>query len=143
MKTIKEVIASKGIDVKSIPADTEAKEAIKIMAKNNIGSLLITDEDQQVVGIFCEKDFSCKVVAENRLSENIPVAEIMTAPVCAIRPDQSIEDGMSIMTEKRIRHLPVMEGKKLVGLVSIGDLVKVIIKEQQDTIEQLEHYIHY
>jgi len=142
MKTIQEVIANKGIDVNSIPADTEAKEAIKIMAKDNIGSLLIMDKDK-VVGIFCEKDFSCKVVVENRLSEIIPVSEIMTAPVCAIRPDQSIADGMSIMTEKRIRHLPVMDGDKLVGLVSIGDLVKVIIKDQQDTIEQLEHYIHY
>jgi len=142
MTTIKDVITNKGIDVKTIPINTEAKDAIKIMANKNIGSLLVINKGK-VVGIFCEKDFSCKVVVENRLSENVPVSEIMTTPVCAIRPDQSIEDGMSIMTEKRIRHLPVMDGEMLVGLVSIGDLVKVIIKEQKNTIEQLEHYIHY
>jgi CBS domain-containing protein len=112
------------------------------MAKNGISSLLVIDEGK-VVGIFSDKDFSCKVVAENRLTEIIPVSEVMTKPVCAIRPDQSIEDALSVMTEKRIRHLPVMDGENLVGLVSIGDLVKAIIKEQKDTIEQLEHYIHY
>lgn len=142
MKTIKQIIANKGSDVKSISTDTEAKEAIKMMAHNAISSLLVID-DGKVVGIFCEKDFSCKIVVEDRLTENVPVSEVMTSPVCAIRPDQSIEDAMKIMTEKRFRHLPVMDGDKLVGLVSIGDLVKALIKEQQDTIEQLEHYIHY
>jgi IMP dehydrogenase len=112
------------------------------MAEEGISSLLVI-EDGKVVGIFSDKDFSCKVVAENRLSENIPISEVMTKPVCAIRPDQSIDDAMSVMTEKRIRHLPVMDNDELVGLVSIGDLVKTIIKDQKDTIEQLEHYIHY
>jgi len=142
MKTIKQVINSKGSDVKSVSPDTETINAIKLMATNGISSLLVID-DGKVVGIFSDKDFSCKVVAENRLTEIIPISEIMTTPVCAIRPDQSIDDAMSIMTEKRIRHLPVMDGEELVGLVSIGDLVKAIIKEQKDTIEQLEHYIHY
>jgi len=73
----------------------------------------------------------------------VPVSEIMTSPVCAIKPNQTVEDAMKIMTEKRFRHLPVMDGEKLVGLVSIGDLVKVLIKDQKETIEQLEHYIHY
>ncbi|MEE9444711.1 MAG: CBS domain-containing protein [Cocleimonas sp.] len=142
MKTIAQVISNKGDQVESIKPNTHAVEAIKTMALKGISSLLIIDKGE-VVGIFCEKDFSCKVVVENRLSENVPVSEVMTTPVCAIRPEQSVSDGMSIMTEKRIRHLPVMDGKQLVGLVSIGDLVKAIIKEQQDTIEQLEHYIHY
>jgi len=142
MKTIKQVINSKGSDVKSVSPDTETINAIKLMATNGISSLLVID-DGKVVGIFSDKDFSCKVVAENRLTEIIPISEIMTTPVCAIRPDQSIDDAMSIITEKRIRHLPVMDGEELVGLVSIGDLVKAIIKEQKDTIEQLEHYIHY
>lgn len=142
MKSIKQVIANKGNDVKSVSPDTEAKEAIKNMAENGISSLLVIDNGK-VIGIFSDKDFSCKVVAKNRLTENVPISEVMTSPVCAIRPDQSINDAMSVMTEKRIRHLPVMDGEELVGLVSIGDLVKAIIKEQQDTIEQLEHYIHY
>ena len=96
-----------------------------------------------MLGIFSDKDFSCKVVAENRLTDTIAVSQIMTTPVCAIRPDQSIADAMSVMTVKRVRHLPVMAGQQLVGLVSIGDLVKAIIKEQQETINELEHYIHY
>jgi len=142
MKTIKQVINSKGSDVKSVSPDTETTNAIKLMATSGISSLLVID-DGRVVGIFSDKDFSCKVVAENRLTEIIPISEVMTTPVCAIRPDQSIDDAMTVMTEKRIRHLPVMDGEELVGLVSIGDLVKAIIKEQKDTIEQLEHYIHY
>jgi len=142
MKTIKQVIANKGSEVKSVTPDTEAKDALKILAKNNIGSLLVIDNNQ-VKGIFCEKDFTCKVVVEDRLNDKIAVSEVMTAPVCAIHPEQSVDDAMSIMTEKRIRHLPVMDGDKLVGLVSIGDLVKTIIKDQKETIEQLEHYIHY
>lgn len=142
MQTIKQVINSKGSDVTSVSPDTETIRAIKLMAKSGISSLLIIDKGK-VIGIFSDKDFSCKVVAEDRLSENIPISEVMTSPVCAIRPDQSIDDAMSVMTEKRIRHLPVMDGEELVGLVSIGDLVKAIIKEQKDTIDQLEHYIHY
>ena len=142
MKTIKQVINSKGSVVKSVSPDTETTNAVKLMATSGISSLLVID-DGKVIGIFSDKDFSCKVVAENRLTEIIPISEVMTTPVCAIRPDQSIDDAMSVMTEKRIRHLPVMDGDELIGLVSIGDLVKAIIKEQKDTIEQLEHYIHY
>ncbi len=142
MKTIKDVINSKGSNVASTSPKTDAKDAIKLMAESGISSLLIMDE-KKVIGIFSDKDFSCKIVAKDRLSENIPVSDVMTTPVCAIRPEQSIDDAMSIMTEKRIRHLPVMNGEELIGLVSIGDLVKAMIKEQKDTIEQLEHYIHY
>lgn len=142
MKTIQQVLNNKDNEVKSVSPDTDTKDAIKLMAKSGISSLLVIENDQ-VLGIFSDKDFTCKVVAEDRLSQDIPISEVMTAPVCAIRPDQNIEDAMSVMTDKRIRHLPVMDGDKLIGLVSIGDLVKSIIKEQQDTIEQLEHYIHY
>ncbi len=142
MKTIEQVLKNKGSEVKSVSPDTDTKDAIKLMAKSGISSLLVI-KNNQVLGIFSDKDFTCKVVAEDRLSQNIPISEVMTTPVCAIRPDQKIEEAMSVMTDKRIRHLPVMDGDKLVGLVSIGDLVKYIIKEQQDTIEQLEHYIHY
>jgi CBS domain-containing protein len=142
MKTIQQVLNNKDNEVISVSPDTDTKEAVKLMAKSGISSLLVIKNDQ-VLGIFSDKDFTCKVVAEDRLSHDIPISEVMTTPVCAIRPEQNIEDAMSIMTEKRIRHLPVMEGDKLIGLVSIGDLVKSIIKEQQDTIEQLEHYIHY
>lgn len=142
MKTIKQVLNNKGSEVKSVSPDTDTKDAIKLMAKNGISSLLVI-ENNQVIGIFSDKDFSCKVVAEDRLTQDIPISEVMTTPVCAVRPEQKIEDAMSIMTDKRIRHLPVMDGDELIGLVSIGDLVKSIIKEQQDTIEQLEHYIHY
>lgn len=142
MKTIKDVINSKGSNVASIPPNTDAKDAIKRMAESGISSLLIMDGNK-VIGIFSDKDFSCKIVAKDRLLEDIPVSEVMTSPVYAIRPNQGIDEAMSVMTEIRIRHLPVMDGEELIGLVSIGDLVKAMIKEQKDTIEQLEHYIHY
>lgn len=142
MTTIKQVISDKGFEVKSIEPEVDSIEAIKIMAKSGVGSLVVI-KDGNVIGIFSEKDFSRKVIVNDRHTENVPVSEVMSAPVIAIKPSQTIEEGLSIMTEKRVRHLPVMDGDKLVGLISIGDLVKAIIKDQQFTIEQLEHYIHY
>jgi len=142
MTTIKQVISDKGFEVKSIEPETDSISAVKIMAQSGIGSLVVI-KDGNVIGIFSEKDFARKVIVEDRHTENVPVSEVMTSPVIAIKPEQSIEEGLSIMTEKRVRHLPVMDGDTLVGLISIGDLVKAIIKDQQFTIEQLEHYIHY
>ena len=116
-------------------------EAIKLMADKNVGALLVMEGDQ-VVGIISERDYARKIDLMSRSSKETPVREIMTAAVMYVRPDQTTEDCMVLMTENRLRHLPVMESDKLVGLISIGDLVKDIISEQKFIIEQLEHYIH-
>lgn len=141
MRTIKQVISTKGHEVASIDPNANAIDAIKQMTAKNIGSMLVIEQGK-VLGIISEKDFSKNVIMQDRLNEVVHVREVMSTPVVAVKPEQSIEEGMSIMTEKRVRHLPVMQGDELVGLVSIGDLVKAIIAEQQYTIKQLENYIY-
>ena len=115
-------------------------DAIKLMADKNIGALLVM-EGEEVAGIITERDYARKIVLMSRSSKQTPVREIMTSAVMYVRPDQTSEECMVLMTENRLRHLPVMDGGRLLGIVSIGDLVKDIIAEQRFTIEQLEHYI--
>ncbi|MEW5881229.1 MAG: CBS domain-containing protein [Pseudomonadota bacterium] len=115
-------------------------DALKLMAEKEIGGLLVMDGDK-VVGIFTERDYARKVALMARTSKETLVREVMTTPVMYVRPDQTSEECMALMTENRLRHLPVMDNGRLVGLISIGDLVKDIISEQQFIIEQLEHYI--
>lgn len=141
MKTIKDAIAHKGTEVSSIKPNMDAVQAIKLMAEKNIGSLLVMKEDK-VVGIFTEKDFIIQVVSKNRLDEDMLVKDVMSTPVIAVKPGMTVEEGMAIMTKERVRHLPVMQEDKLVGLVSIGDLVKILIDDQQSTIKALEQYIY-
>lgn len=115
-------------------------DALKLMAEKEIGAVLVTDGDK-VVGIFTERDYARKLALMSRTSKDTLVREVMTSPVMYVRPDQTSAECMALMTENRLRHLPVMDDGRLVGLVSIGDLVKDIISEQQYIIEQLEHYI--
>jgi CBS domain-containing protein len=121
------------------PTDT-VYEAIRTMAKHEIGALLVM-EGEQVVGIFSERDYARKVALAGRSSKETTVSAVMTSQVLCVGPSQTTEECMAIMTENRVRHLPVVENGRLIGLVSIGDLVKDIISEQQFIIEQLEHYI--
>jgi len=121
------------------PGDT-VFDVVQRMAKHNIGALLVTENDE-VVGIVTERDYARKVVLLSRSSKDTLVRDIMTSAVIGVKPEQSCEDCMALMTENRLRHLPVMDGGKLVGLVSIGDLVKHIISEQKFVIDQLEQYI--
>jgi CBS domain-containing protein len=121
------------------PNDT-VFDAVKKMAEHGIGALLVM-EGEQIVGIVTERDYARKIVLAGRSSKETPVALIMTTQVLCVGPLQTTEECMAIMTENRVRHLPVMDNGKLIGLVSIGDLVKDIISEQQFIIEQLEHYI--
>ncbi|MCK5727452.1 MAG: CBS domain-containing protein [Thiotrichaceae bacterium] len=141
MKTIKETIAKKGNIVSSIKPKTNAIDAIKIMTEKKIGSLLVMDKEK-VIGIFTEKDFAIQVISKNRLDQNLLVIDVMSTPVIAVKPEMTVEEGMAIMTKERVRHLPVIQDNQLVGLVSIGDLVKVIIDDQQSTIKLLEQYIY-
>ena len=140
MKTVRELLDEKGRNVWSIGPDATVYDALKLMADQQIGSLIVL-EGERVAGIITERDYARSVILKGRASKDTRVREIMTTrPVCAA-PDQTSEECMAVMTEKRVRHLPVIDGDRLVGLVSIGDLVKSIISEQQFIIEQLEHYI--
>ena len=140
MKTVREILAAKGHDVWSVDAASTVFEALELMAEKNIGAVLVT-EGNRPAGIMTERDYARKVVLQSRVSRQTPVREIMVwNPVC-VKPDQSVEDCMKIMTTKRFRHLPVTEDDKLIGMVSIGDVVKAVISDQQYKIEQLEHYI--
>ena len=141
MTTVARIIASKpNQTVLSVAPDSPVLEAIKTMAQHGIGALLVM-QGENIVGIVSERDYARKVVLKGRSSDTTPVRDIMTAEVMYVRPETTNMDCMALMTENRLRHLPVLDQGKLVGLISIGDLVKDIISEQQFVIEQLEHYI--
>ena len=141
MSTAADVLKSKPHQsVFTIPPNASVLDALKLMAEKDVGALLVM-EGQRVVGIISERDYARKITLMSRSSHDTPVREIMTADVMYVQPGQTTEECMALMTENRLRHLPVMEGGKLLGLISIGDLVKGIISEQRFTIEQLEHYI--
>jgi CBS domain-containing protein len=139
---VKEILKEKGDNFWSVSPETTGYEAIRLMAEKEVGSVLVID-DGKVRGIVTERDFARKVALESKTSPDTPVAEIMTTQVLCTRPDQTIEEAMALMTDKRVRHLPVLEGDQIVGVVSIGDLVKAVISEQQFLIKQLENYISY
>jgi CBS domain-containing protein len=140
MKRVREILEVKGHHIWSVEPETSVYDAIKIMADKGIGALLVI-QDGKLVGLISERDYARKVILQGRASKTTPVSEIMTARVIYAQPEQNVEECMALMTEKRIRHLPVMDGDQLVGIISIGDLVKSIIVEQKFIIEQLEKYI--
>jgi CBS domain-containing protein len=141
MITIRQLLDQKGGDVVSIHPDATVFDAVAKMAENDIGSLVVIDRDG-LAGIITERHYARNVVLKGKTSPAIPVREIMEKKVITVRPEQFVGECMALMTEKRVRHLPVMEGGKLVGIISIGDLVKSIISNQKFVIDQLEHYIH-
>jgi len=140
MKKIKEVLDSKGRDVLSIAPDTSIYEAVTLMADRGVGALLVMEGDR-LVGLVSERDCAWKVMLEDRPPRETDVKQIMTKNVLCVKPEQTVEEGMALMTDKRIRHLPVVNGNRVEGIISIGDLVKAIITEQKFVIEQLEHYV--
>lgn len=140
MNTVRDVLKEKGSQVWSIQADAWVYDALKLMADKEIGALVVL-EGEEVVGILSERDYARQVILKGRTSRETLVGEIMTRKVVYIRPDNTVEECMALMTHKRIRHLPVMDENRLVGIVSIGDIVKAVISEQQFMIQQLENYI--
>src|SRR5713226_6497843 len=141
MKSVAHILQSKpDPTVYTIAPTASMFEALKLMAEKSIGALVVT-EGEQVVGIISDRDCARKVILMARSSKETPVRDIMTSSVMYVRPDQTSEECMVLMTENRLRHLPVLDGGKLIGLISIGDLVKDIISEQKFIIQQLEHYI--
>ena len=141
MKTVKELLRNKGYQVYSIGPDATVYEALTLMAEKDVGALLVLDSAGQLVGVLSERDYARKIVLKGKTSRETPVREIMTEKVVWVRPDQTIEECMALMTNKHIRHLPVMEEGRLLGVISIGDVVKDIISEQEFVIAQLENYI--
>lgn len=140
MKLIKHLLDRKGRHIISIKPEDSVLDAIRLMAEKGIGSLVVM-EDQELLGIMSERDYARKVIIKGRSSESTAVSEIMTANVFTTSSSETVNDCMSVMTEKKIRHLPVVEDNAVIGMISIGDLVEAIISDQQEEIEQLEHYI--
>ncbi len=141
MTTVRQLLDRKSGIVWSIGPDATVYDAVARMAEKDIGSLVVLGGDK-LVGIVTERHYARNVVLKGKTSPKTPVRDIMEKQVVVAWPDQTIEQCMALMTEKRIRHLPVFEGDKLIGIVSIGDLVKSIIGDQKFIIDQLEHYIH-
>lgn len=140
MKLVSHLLDSKGRDVVSIAPDASVLDAIRLMSDRGIGALVVMDGDT-LAGILTERDYARKVILKGRASDTTQVREIMTEDLVTTSSSESVEKCMNTVTEKRIRHLPVVDGGKIVGIISIGDLVKAIISDQQQAIEQLEHYI--
>jgi CBS domain-containing protein len=145
LKTVKEILHAKGYDVWSTTPNATVFDALTEMARKDVGALTVMEGDQ-LAGIISERDYARKVILQGKTSRTTLVREIMSSPVVCVRPEQTVEECMALLTGRRIRHLPVIEHDRVIGIISIGDLVKSIISEQQFMIEQLENYIsgaHY
>jgi CBS domain-containing protein len=141
MTKVRDLLAEKGRAVFQVEPEDPVLEAISLMAEHHVGALLVI-RGTELLGIVSERDYARKVILLGRSSAETPVWQIMSSPVITVSPGTSVQECMTLMTERRVRHLPVLEEGRVVGVVSIGDLVKAVIQEQQETIEQLESYIH-
>ena len=140
MKLVQHLLDSKGRQIISIGPDASVFDAIKLMADKGVGSLMVMTDDE-LQGIITERDYARKVIIKNRASESTRVAEIMTTELMTATSEQTVNECMEVMSERRIRHLPVVEDGKVIGMISMRDLVQAIIADQQEAIEQLESYI--
>jgi CBS domain-containing protein len=141
MKTAKQLLMGKAPGVVSIAPEATVLQALHLMAEKDIGALVVLD-GQRLVGILSERDYARKVALLGKSSSDVPVKDIMTHQVLCVSPHHKVDECMALMTKKRCRHLPVIEGKQVVGMLSIGDLVKEMLSEQESVIQQLESYIH-
>jgi CBS domain-containing protein len=141
MALVTELLKRKGYSIYSVEPDQPVLEAIRRMAEHSVGALLVM-RDEQLFGVVSERDYARKIILKGRSSSDTAVRQIMSSPAITVRPDQSVAECMRLMTERRVRHLPVVESNRVVGVLSIGDLVRSVVEEQQQTIEQLEQYIH-
>src|ERR1700746_2670547 len=140
MNFVAEILKAKGRDVWTVSSDSTVYDALQEMADKNVGALLVV-EDDKLVGVFSERDYARKVILHGKASKDTLVKEIMSTEMFWVRPDQTVAGCMELMTNKRIRHLPVLDEGRLVGVISIGDVVKAIISEKEFEIQQLEQYI--
>jgi CBS domain-containing protein len=141
VKTVKHILEAKGPEVHTIRPDDSVLDALELMAEKEVGALVITEAGGQIVGLLSERDYARKVVLLGRVSKETPARDIMTAEVVCVSPEQSVDTCMGLMTQKRFRHLPVVVNDRLAGIISIGDVVKAIIEDQQFAIDELQHYI--
>ena len=141
MTTVRQLLDRKDRAVFSVGPEAPVLEAIRAMAEHHVGALLVMT-GEVLAGIVSERDYARKVILRGRSSSDTPVRDIMTSPVFTVSPDTSVEQCMQLVTDKRVRHLPVVDAGRVIGMVSIGDLVKAVIAEQQQQIQQLESYIH-
>jgi CBS domain-containing protein len=141
MTTVRQLLGRKERAIFSVEPQVPVLEAIRAMAEYHVGALLVMSGDK-LSGIISERDYARKVILLGRSSADTPVRDIMSSPVITVQPETTVQTCMQIMTDRHVRHLPVIEGGRIVGMVSIGDLVKAVIAEQQQQIEQLESYIH-
>jgi len=140
MKTVGDILQTKGREVWTISRETIVFDALKLMADKNVGALVVLD-GEEVAGILSERDYARKVILHGKSSRELKAGEIMSATVYFVSPEQNIEDCMALFTNKRVRHLPVLQSNELIGIISIGDVVKAVIAEQEYTIKHLENYI--
>ena len=140
MRTVGQLLQTKGSEVFSVAPQDSVLRAIEVMATRHVGALLVMDQGS-LIGIISERDYARKVILKNRSSHDTPVSDIMTSPAVSVTPEDTVHRCMEIMTAWRFRHLPVVKGARVVGILSIGDLVKAVIQEQTEHIEQLERYI--
>lgn len=140
MKSVSDILKSKGNEIWAVNPGNTVFESLQLMADKGIGSLLVMD-GEKLVGIVTERDYARKVILEGKSSKSSTVAEVMTTRVLCVSPERTVDECMALMTDKRARHLPVLDHKRVIGVVSIGDLVKAMISEQQVLIDQLQHYI--
>ncbi|WP_129135262.1 CBS domain-containing protein [Luteimonas sp. YGD11-2] len=141
MRTVRQVLESKNPEVHAVGPDAPVIDALRLMAEHGIGSVLVLDGENRLVGIVSERDYARKVVLTGRTSQQTPVRDIMVDTVTTIGPDDTVAHCMQLMTDGRFRHLPVLEDGRIVGIVSIGDLVKAVIEDQQVELDQLQRYI--
>jgi CBS domain-containing protein len=140
MKIVRDILQAKGTEVYTIPPDTTVYEALQKMAEKNVGALLVVN-DNEVAGIISERDYARKVALKGKFSKDVPVSEIMATHIVRVNPYQDIEACMELMSDKHVRHLPVIQDGRIVGIISIGDIVKAIIEHKEEIINQLENYI--
>ncbi len=141
METVRDVLADKGKKVVTVSPDSTILEALSIMKAESIGAVLVVDDAGEIAGILSERDYARKVVLDGKSSKDTAVSEIMTTKLAVIGPDNTVEEAMALMSEKRCRHLPVLEDGRLCGIISIGDVVRAVIQDKEVLINQLEQYI--
>jgi CBS domain-containing protein len=141
MKIVKHILEAKGAEVYTIGPNDSVLDALEMMAEKEVGALVVTEGEGRIVGLLSERDYARKVVLLGRVSKETPTRDIMTAEVVCVSPEQSVDTCMGLMTQRRFRHLPVVVDERLAGIISIGDVVKAIIEDQQFAINELQHYI--
>jgi CBS domain-containing protein len=141
MRTVHDILQTKGTTVWSVTPDTTVYDALELMAEKNVGAVLVLDDEGCVAGVLSERDYARRVALEGRTARDPLAGDIMSTRVMGVRPDHTVEQCMAIMTDRHIRHLPVVDEDSLVGVISIGDIVKAVLSHQEFMIEQLENYI--